>query len=296
MQDAALVNPVRAMAADVKLSHSVFALPFALLASFVAAGGLPGWGLLGLIVVCMFFARTFAMLANRYVDRRIDAANPRTAARALPSGRVTAGQVLAAAGGSAAALVAGAAMFGVFYGNWWPLIVSPIVLGWLWAYGLFKRFTWLCHFFLGGALALSPLAAGLAIEPTSLAEPTLWWLAGFVLLWVAGFDVVYAVEDEQVDRRDGIYSVPAKLGRQGALVVAKAVHVGALAMLLMVGRSEPALGGLFFLGIVAVAVLMIVEHRAASAGRFQMAFFTVNGVISLMLGGLGIVDIIRGAG
>ncbi|MEX2673223.1 MAG: UbiA-like polyprenyltransferase [Phycisphaeraceae bacterium] len=293
MQGAAAANPLKVIAQDVKLSHSVFALPFALLATFLAAGASPGWGPLLLIVVCMFLARTFAMLANRYLDRTIDAANPRTAGRAIPSGKVTAGQVLAVALASAAGLVAGAAMFGVLFDNWWPVIASPFVLGWLWAYGLFKRFTWLCHFFLGGALALSPLAAGLAIEPSYLAQPTLWWLAAFVLLWVAGFDVVYALQDEQVDRRDGIYSVPAKLGRGGALLLAKGVHLLALIMLLMAYRSEPMLSTLFFVGIVVVGLLMVIEHRAASMGRFSMAFFTLNGIISLLLGVLGIVDILR---
>ena len=140
MQQAA-ANPMIHIARDIKLSHTVFALPFALLATFAAARGAPGWAPLGLIVVCMVFARTFAMLANRYFDREIDRNNPRTAGRALPSGRLRSGQVLMVMGLCAAGLIAGAAGFGVIEGNWWPAIFSPVVLAWLAAYGLMKRFT-----------------------------------------------------------------------------------------------------------------------------------------------------------
>jgi 4-hydroxybenzoate polyprenyltransferase len=280
------------LAGDIKISHSIFALPFALLATFLAAGGFPGWDRLALIVICMVFARTFAMLANRYVDRRIDARNPRTAGRALPSGRLRPGDVLAAMGLCAVGLIAGAAMFGVLYGNWWPAALSPAVLAWLGAYGLMKRWTLLCHFFLGAALAISPLAAGLAIEPAALREPMLWWLAGFVMLWVGGFDIIYALQDVDVDRRDGLHSIPAKLGRGGALLVAKAVHLMALALLIQTYHAAPLLGGAFRAGIVIVAILLVIEHIAATRGQFHMAFFTLNGVISFLLGGLGIADVL----
>lgn len=286
------VERLRHMAGDIKLAHSVFALPFALLATFLAAGGWPGWVKVMLIVVCMGFARTFAMLANRYFDREIDARNPRTAGRALPSGRLKPREVMAAMIGCAAGLAAGAAMFGVVAGNWWPVIFSPLVLAWLGAYGLMKRFTSWCHFFLGASLGISPLAAGLAIEPASLAGTTLWLLAGFVLLWVGGFDVIYAMQDVEVDQREGLHSVPARLGRRGALMLARAVHVGALVLLVEAGRSTPMLGPLFRVGVLIVGVLLIVEHTAASRGKFTMAFFTVNGVISVLLGGLGIADVL----
>lgn len=280
------------IASDIKLTHSVFALPFALLATFLAAGGFPGWVKLGLIVLCMVFARTFAMLANRYVDREIDARNPRTAGRALPSGRLRTGEALAAMALCAAGLIGGAAMFGVVYGNWWPVIFSPLVLIWLGAYGLMKRWTLLCHFFLGAALAISPLAAGLAINPDFLREPTLWFLAAFVMLWVGGFDVIYALQDMEVDRRDGLHSIPATLGRTGALLTAKVIHLAAFAMLILTDRSSEALADLFRIGVFIVAGLLVVEHLAASRGRFSMAFFTLNGVISLLLGALGIADVL----
>ena len=281
------------IARDIKLSHSIFALPFAILAAFLAAGGLPGWTKLGLIVLCMIFARTFAMLANRYVDRRIDARNPRTAGRALAAGKLRPGDVLAAMAACAVGLVAGAGMFGALYGNWWPAALSPLVLAWLAAYGLMKRWTLLCHFFLGAALAISPLAAGLAIEPAYLQQPDLWLLAGFVMLWVGGFDIIYALQDMEVDRRDGLHSIPARLGPGRALLMAKGVHLGAFAMLVQTHHSSEPLGNWFRVGILMVGALLVVEHIAASFGRFHMAFFTVNGVISLLLGGLGIADLLR---
>ena len=284
------------MGGDIKLAHSVFALPFALLGAVLAAGGWPSGVQLGLIVWCMFFARAYAMLANRYVDRGIDGSNPRTAGRALPAGRVSAGAVRWALAGCGVAVVLGAGGFGVAGGNWWPLAASPIVLAWLGVYGLFKRFTVLAHFFLGGALALSPLAAGLAIEPGYLGGPTLWLLAGFVLLWVAGFDIVYALQDEGFDRAHGLRSLPAKLGREEALRAAKGAHLLALLLLVMAYRLTPALqgGGLFVTGVTLVGVLLMVEHWAAGRGRFTMAFFTVNGVISLVLGALGIAEVVLG--
>ncbi len=290
-----------ALGCDIKVSHSVFALPFALLGAFLAAGGYPGLGRLVLIVVCMVFARTYAMLANRYVDRRIDGVNPRTAGRALPRGVLSGGFVFVSMIVSVAGFMAGVLLFGVVYGNWWPMVLSPVVVVWLGCYGYFKRFTIGSHFVLGGALALAPIGAAVAVEPGYAAEPALWFLAGFVWLWVAGFDVIYALQDIEVDREHGLYSIPAKFGRMWALVIAKLAHLVALLMLVLVQNGVEAFRenrviasadmSYFLVGVVIVAVLLIAEHRAASQGRFKMAFFTVNGVISCVVGGLGIVDI-----
>lgn len=287
----ALLEKLTVLGRDIKLSHSVFALPFALLATFWAAGGWPHWGQLLLIVACMFFARTYAMLANRYFDRDIDADNPRTAGRALPAGRVSPRTVFVAMAACALLLAAGAAGFGLWFENWWPLVFAPLVIAWLGAYGLMKRYTLLCHFFLGAALAMSPLAAGLAIAPGKIGEPMLWLLAGFVLLWVSGFDVIYALQDVDVDRAAGLRSIPAKLGRRGALWVAKAAHLVGLALLVAIYRLDPVMQQYFLIGLLIVAFLIVAEHRAADRGRFTMAFFTLNGFIALLLGGLGIADV-----
>jgi len=311
-----LIGVMFRMAQDIKLSHSVFALPFALLATFLAAaqhaggGRLPRWGEVGLILACMIVARTFAMLANRYLDRRIDAANPRTAGRALPSGALRPRQVLAAMAVCTVLFIIAAAGFGWAYGNWWPAMLSPLVLAWIGAYGYFKRFTAGAHFMLGSALAISPLAAGLAIEPSSLAQPALWWLAGFVLLWVAGFDIIYALQDRRFDQRAGLHSIPAKLAPEKALWAARGCHLlGLLALVLMQNHVPAFRAGAawpnrsiswFDLAVVAVAILLMIEHRAAARGRFTMAFFTVNGVIALAVGGCAIADVVlflhRGGG
>lgn len=292
-----------AIGRDIKLSHTVFALPFAALAACYAAGGWPSWSQIGLILWCMFFARTFAMLSNRYVDRRIDAANPRTAGRALPSGRLRPRDVVIAMVVCAAMLIVGAAGFIVANDppNIWPLVCAPVVLLWLGAYGLMKRVTYLAHFFLGAALGISPVAATLAIDPSMLAGSLPWLLGGFVLLWVAGFDVIYALQDIEVDRAEQIHSIPATFGATSALLVAKVIHLAALGLLVLLQRNTPAFRyhqifpdttvSFFTAGLVLVAVLLIAEHRAAARGRFSMAFFTINGVIALVLSALGIADL-----
>ena len=300
-----LAQNVAVLGRDIKLAHSVFALPFALLGAFLAAGGVPRVGALALIVACMFFARSFAMLSNRYLDREIDAENPRTAGRALPRGAISPTTVRLAMLFCALATAIGAAGFGAAYGNWWPLIVSPIVLAWLGGYGLAKRYTAAAHFILGGALALSPIAAALAIAPAYLAEPTAWLLAGFVLLWVAGFDMIYALQDIEVDRAQGLRSIPARLGERGALLAAKGCHLTALGLLVAVYRTTPMLRAtgvlpgertsLFLAAVVIVGLLLMAEHRAAGRGQFTMAFFTVNGVIGLLVGAMGIADVVIAA-
>jgi 4-hydroxybenzoate polyprenyltransferase len=286
-------NPILILSRDIKVSHTIFAMPFALLATFVAADGFCGWTAMGLILICMVAARTFAMLCNRYVDRTIDARNPRTAGRALASGSVSTRAALTALVISGLGLVAAAAGFWIWGGNAWPLTLSPLVLLWVGAYGYFKRFTALCHFFLGSALAISPLAAAIAIDPSSLNHPTLWWLSGFVLLWVGGFDIIYAMQDLEVDRSEGLHSIPAKLGKSGALNIAKSAHLLALMCLVMCRHSNDHFTDLFGITVAVVAVVLVIEHWAASKDRFSMAFFTFNGLISLMLGTAGIVDILR---
>lgn len=306
--------PAIALARDIKLSHSIFALPFALLATFLAAasstpttspatlnslvvtGRLPSAAEVGLIVLCMILARTFAMSINRWADARIDIENPRTAKRAIPAGRVSASFVLTAAIVCALATVAAASGFYFVRGNPWPFIASPFVLFWLGLYSFTKRFTWFCHLVLGTALALSPLAASLAIEPTYLTQPQPYLLALMVACWVAGFDVIYALQDVEMDRKQGLYSMPSRLGVEPALWVSRTLHVVSLAALVLLARTDPHLHTLFAMGIVVVAALLILEHALVWGSRthhINIAFLTVNGLISLLLGALGIADVIR---
>lgn len=289
---------------DIKLAHSVFALPFAVLAAFLTAprDGYQGrilWdrfaGMLSLVIVCMFFARTWAMLVNRVADARIDAANPRTTRRAFAAGSLTPrdGALLLTA--SAAGFLIACAGFGIFFANWWPLWLGVPVLVWIGFYSFTKRFTFLCHVFLGGALAASPLAAAIGVGGIDALTPTLWWLAGMVLLWVAGFDVIYALQDLDYDRSVNLNSVPARFGWRGAAWISRAMHLGALACLTMAWRTEPRFGTVFAAAVVLVTTVLAFEHavlaRRGKAG-IPMAFFTLNGIVSCTLGLMGVVDVL----
>lgn len=291
-------------AGDIKLAHSVFAMPFAIFAAFLARDPGTTWGRFAgqllLVAVCMVLARTWAMLFNRIVDRRFDAANPRTAGRALASGTLGLGRALGVAAGAAGLFIIAAALFGVLHSNWWPAILSVPLLAWIAFYSLTKRFTALCHIFLGGALAASPLAAALAVEPSSPAwtsptGPALWWLSAMVLLWVAGFDVIYALQDIDFDRSAGLRSLPARFGWRGACWIARGLHLCAIAALVLAWRAEPRLGLVFGIGVGVIAATLIAEHivlaRRGRAG-LDMAFFTLNGVISCILGIAGVADVL----
>ncbi|MEM1331647.1 MAG: UbiA-like polyprenyltransferase [Planctomycetota bacterium] len=286
-------------ASDIKLAHTVFALPFALLGAGLAFD--PSWGpgrlaaLAALIVGCMFFARTWAMLFNRIVDARFDAANPRTAGRAVASGRLGRRAAWTVALSSACVFTGLCAVF-LVWGNHWPALMSVPVLAWIALYSLTKRFTLLCHVFLGGALAASPVCAAVAVRPEVLSEtPVVWWLAGMVLAWVAGFDVIYALQDRAFDRETGLHSIPAKLGARRAIWISRVLHVAAFGALVAAWQSEPRLEALFGVAVGAVGVLLIVEHavlaRRGEAG-LQLAFFTLNGVVSVVLGVAGLTDLV----
>lgn len=287
-------------AADIKLAHSVFALPFAVVGAFLARpeGLEPGrfLGQLAIIIACMVSARTWAMLVNRLADRDIDARNPRTQRRAMAAGKLSARDGLFIALAAAAAFIACTALFWVFYANLWPLALSVPVLIWIAFYSFTKRFTALCHIFLGGALAASPLAAAIAIDPTFVTSGSaIWLLAGMVLFWVAGFDVIYALQDLDFDQSSGLSSIPARLGPKGAIWVSRLLHLAAFGLLVAAWRSEPRFGPVFGLGVAAVGGLLVIEHavlaRRGKAG-LEMAFFTINGVVSCVLGVAGVVDLV----
>lgn len=290
----------RVVAADIKLAHSVFALPFALLGAVMALahGGSIQWRSavvpLLLVVAAMVAARSAAMVANRLLDREIDARNPRTAGRAIPSGRLRTHDAVAALLVSSSAFVAVCAVFGVLEGNWWPLMLSVPVLAWITLYGLFKRFTWACHLWLGASLAMSVPAAALAVAPPSLENPAIWWIALAVLAWVAGFDVIYALQDIEVDRAEGLHSVPARFGWTGALAVSRALHAVAAAALLLAWRSDARLGAPFAIAVALAIALLVLEQatvRRWGTSRMALTFFTINGCVSILLGGAGILGV-----
>lgn len=291
-----------ALAADIKLSHSVFALPFGLLGMALAAASMdrwPTWVELGLILACMVTARTFAMTVNRLADAGFDAQNPRTAGRAIPAGRLSAGYARGAIVASAALFVLAAAGFWALRGNPWPVALSLPVLGWLALYSFTKRFTAWCHAVLGVALALSPVAAALAMEPAYVGSLAPWLLAGFVAGWVAGFDVLYALADREVDVTLGLHSVPARLGPGGALAASRAMHAVALACLVGLNVVEPRLGLAFAVATALAAGLILLEQwlvRGARLDRLGTAFLTVNGVLGLVLGAAGVAEALASAG
>ncbi|MCP4908162.1 MAG: UbiA family prenyltransferase [bacterium] len=298
------LSTIRTVAADIKIAHSVFALPFAILAAFMAAASGDGviawgdfWGQLILVVVAMVFARTAAMLANRILDASLDARNPRTAGRAIPSGKLSIGSARGAWVVTALLFMGCCALFGLLYGNWWPLILGLPVLLWISLYGLAKRFTQFCHVWLGSSLALSPVAAALAIRPDALASPSIWLLSVMVLLWVAGFDVIYALQDVEVDRRDRLHSMPGTLGVGKALMVARLMHVGAVAALVLAALTSPVLGPLMMSAAVLVALLLLYEHLTVArwgTTKMALAFFTLNGMVSCLIGLAGVLDITIG--
>jgi 4-hydroxybenzoate polyprenyltransferase len=270
-----LVERARAYGRMIRFSHSVFALPFALTAAVLAArGGLAIRQVLW-IVVAMVAARSAAMGFNRLVDQALDALNPRTAARELPRGVLSRAEVWGFVVASAAALVLAAAML-----NPLCLTLSPAALLIVFGYSYTKRFTAASHLALGLALAVAPVAAWLAIRGRFEVPPLL--LALGVLLWVAGFDTIYACQDVEFDRRVGLHSLPARLGVPHALTLARAMHGAAVLLLLSLYWLVP-LHPLYLAGVVAVAGLLVWEHslvRADDLSRVMQAF-NLNGWVSL---------------
>jgi 4-hydroxybenzoate polyprenyltransferase len=259
----------------VRLSHSVFALPFALASMTLAARGGVRWQQVLWIVVAMVAARSAAMGFNRLADHELDARNPRTAGRELPRGALTRGEVWAFVGLSAGLLVLAAAML-----NPLCLALSPLALAIVFAYSYTKRFTSLSHVVLGLALGIAPVGAWLAVRGELALTPVVLALA--VLAWVAGFDVIYACQDAEFDRREGLHSLPARLGIGRALHLARALHVMAVALLALIYRLAP-LHPIYLAGVALVALLLVYEHRLVrpdDLSRVDAAFFTVNGWIS----------------
>jgi 4-hydroxybenzoate polyprenyltransferase len=287
-----LASKFSLFAQDIKISHTVFAMPWALLATFLAADGMPRLLQLALIVVCMIFARTVAMSANRLLDAKLDAANPRTARRALPSGRLSIAFVTTILTISAVGFIVATYGFYWRYGNIWPIALSIPVLAFVSAYPFLKRFTRLCHYYLGAGLALAPICAWIAIAGRLNLEPIL--MAAAVLTWTAGFDIIYACQDYQSDVACGIFSVPSKFGIPTALWISRLTHAICIAMLVLLGLYSPALSTLYFIGVAIAVALLVVEHslvRPTDLSKVGLAFFTINGIISLLLGVLGIIDV-----
>jgi 4-hydroxybenzoate polyprenyltransferase len=283
---------LRLFAGDIKIAHTVFALPFALFAAFLGAGGFPGVLKLVLILLCMVTARTVAMAANRLLDAELDRRNARTAVRAIPSGRLSP-VFYAVILVLCALLFIGATLGFLYFDNAWPAILSLPVLLFLVGYPLMKRFTHFCHYYLGGALALAPICAWIAVTGSLANLP--WVLPLAVLLWTAGFDILYACQDYESDVENRVFSVPAALGIGRALLAARFTHAACVLSLFMLGIQSPSLGGLYFVALTITVILLVVEHCLVDEkdlSRLNVAFFTLNGVISLVLSTLGIINVL----
>ncbi|MDE1177617.1 MAG: putative 4-hydroxybenzoate polyprenyltransferase [Edaphobacter sp.] len=261
----------------IKWEHSIFALPFAMTAAVLAAGTWPPAKVLGWIIVCMVAARSAAMAFNRLVDARLDAANPRTSMRAIPAGSLTSGFVLGFVLVASALFFLGAAML-----NRLTLVLAPVALAVVLAYSYMKRVTRWSHLVLGLALGIAPAAAWIAVRGSLDVRIVVLTLA--VLLWVGGFDVLYACQDFEHDRKVGLNSVPQAFGIEGAFWIARIMHLGMLGMLcwlvVLFGLGKVAIAG-----IVIVALLLLYEHMIISPKdlrRMNAAFFTLNGVISVV--------------
>lgn len=286
------VSKFRLFAADIKISHTLFALPWALLATFLAAGGWPRLSILLLILGCMISARTFAMAANRLFDAELDAINPRTARRAIPAGKLTRNFYSAMLIACGVGFILFTSGFLFLASNPWPLVFCIPVLAYFAGYPFMKRFTRFCHYYLGGALALAPVCAYLAVRG-SVGLPAVLMFAT-VLTWTAGFDIIYACQDYESDRATGTFSVPAKIGIGPALWVARLTHLLSAVFLVVLALTTPAFGALFLIGVGCAILLLVVEHSLVHANdlsKVNLAFFTINGIISLLVCTLGIIDL-----
>ena len=277
----------RRLASLVRIEHTVFALPFAYVGAFLSVDAWPGLANMVWITVAMVGARTLAMSVNRLVDAEIDARNPRTAQRELPSGTLTRGQVLLLCG-----LALGVFLIAVFeldpIVRWlWPIPVALFVV-----YPYLKRITWLCHLWLGACLGLAPVGAWLAVTGTAPWEA--WAIGAGVLLWVAGFDLFYSLHDLEHDRAQGLHSWATRFGERGVFVGARVFHTAAVLLFAAAGAGLD-VSFFYWLGVVVTAGLLLYEHSLVRPGdlrRLDAAFFTMNGVISVVFFAFVALDVL----
>ena len=271
----------------VKFEHTVFALPFAYVGAFLAVDGVPSARALVWITVAMVGARSLAMALNRLIDAGIDAANPRTAARELPSGALSVPAVIAFIGVSLAVFLLAVWQLAPIVRFLWPIPVAAFVI-----YPYLKRFTWLCHFWLGAVDGLAPVGGWVAIRGDLPWQA--WALGAAVGAWVAGFDVFYSLFDAEIDREQGLNSIAVRFGERGAFTAARALHLAAVALLVAVGLGV-SVGWWYWAGVAAVALLLAYEHSLVHPGdlrRLDAAFFTLNGVISVAFFAFVLADVV----
>jgi 4-hydroxybenzoate polyprenyltransferase len=270
------LGKARLFASLIKVEHTIFALPFAYVGAFLAVGGVPSAHDLLWITVAMVGARSLAMALNRLIDAGIDARNPRTAGREIPSGKLTIGAVLAFCVASLAVFLIAVWQLNPVVRWLWPIPVVMFVV-----YPYLKRFTWLCHLWLGAVDGLAPMGAWVAITGTLPWEA--WALGGAVATWVAGFDIFYSLFDVEIDKAQGLHSWAVRFGERGAFVGARIMHLATVVLLVAAGLGI-GVDWWYWAGVVVVAGLLAYEHSLVRPGdlrRLDAAFFTMNGVISV---------------
>lgn len=276
---ASFFNKLSTTLSMIKFEHTLFALPFAFLGAIMAANGLPTWWQILWITLAMVGARSAAMTFNRIVDRKIDAANPRTAGRELPAGKLSVGFAWLFFVVSLALFLLSAWML-----NWLAFVLSPVALLFVLGYSYAKRFTSFAHIILGIALSISPSAAWIGVRGTFDSEiPIL--LSLIVMMWTAGFDVLYACQDFEYDRKAGLHSIPARFGIAGALRIARLFHAQAFFLLIFLYLVAE-LGWLSLVGVMAVGLLLFYQHtlvKPDDLSRLNAAFFTTNAFVSVIL-------------
>lgn len=285
------MSAVRAYLEMIKVEHSVFALPFALVGMMYAADGFPGWRTFLLILFAMVSARSAAMAFNRLVDAKIDAENPRTKERALPAGLLSGATAWTLFSASAVVFLASAGLL-----NPLTLALAPAALAVLLGYSYTKRFTSLCHLFVGLSLGLAPAGAWIAVTGEFSWTPV-YWLLG-VTLWTAGFDILYALQDEQFDRRYGLKSLVVSFGASGAIWISRAFHVFAIVFMLFAG-TEVGAGLPYYAGCGFAGVLLFYEQslvRPNDLSKLNMAFFTLNGYVAAGFFFFALLDVLTRGG
>jgi len=276
-----LLVRLRAILADIKLAHTIFALPFALLAAhlaFLREGTGYQWDLVAYVLACMVFARSAAMGFNRWLDRDIDSRNPRTQSRSIPAGEVAPEQMLAFTLSNVVAF-----WVVTWFINPLAFWLAPVALGVVLGYSTAKRFTSLAHLWLGFALAIAPMGAWIAV--TGRFDPEPLWLVLAVMTWVGGFDVLYSCQDVAFDESEGLYSLPRRLGVAGALQLSSILHVVTVGALISFGL-ECGLGVVYYATVGIIGALLLWEHQIVKPddlSRINVAFFTLNGAVSVVL-------------
>ncbi len=273
----------------IKFEHTIFALPFAIMSAFIASDGLPAPDKIGWILLAMVGARSCAMAFNRLADADLDELNPRTAARAIPAGRISKRAVWVFTIVSAALLV-----FAAYKLNPIAFALSPVALAVIVGYSYSKRWTFVSHLWLGLSISIAPIGTWIAIKGELDWPPMLLGLA--ILLWIGGFDIIYACQDFEFDRTYGLYSIPACFGKKRALQLSTTLHVMMVVALIGVTWLTN-LGVLYLIGVGIVTILLVYEHaivRPNDLSRVNLAFFTLNGIVSLVLMALSVADMLIG--